>query len=71
MHGCFVEGIDGRIWQQAKLDNPDPERFIPVPMIGFNELHNRLKQQEQQTNLHQKKLDVSVQYKAKNNRDHE
>lgn len=55
----FFTGIDERIWQQAKLDNPDPERFIPVPMVGFTELHNRLKHQENQTKLHQARLDVS------------
>jgi nuclear pore complex protein Nup54 len=51
-------GIDARIWDQAKLDNPDPARMIPVPMVGFSELHNRLKHQEQQTNLHQARLDL-------------
>lgn len=57
---CTLPGIDNRIWQQARLDNPDPDRFIPVPMIGFTELYDRLKQQEQQTGLHQSRLDVSI-----------
>ena len=52
-------GINPLLWQQAILDNPDPERLIPVPMIGFKELHTRLKCQEQQTKLHQQRLDVS------------
>ena len=51
------------IWQQAKLDNPDPDRLIPVPMIGFSELHKRLKHQEHQTQLHQTRLDVSKLHK--------
>jgi nuclear pore complex protein Nup54 len=51
-------GIDVRIWEQAKLDNPDQEKMIPVPMVGFMELHNRLKHQEQQTALHQARLDL-------------
>ena len=51
-------GIDPLIWEQAKLDNPNPEVLIPVPMIGFTELHNRLKHQEQQTKLHQSRLNV-------------
>ncbi|CAH1776827.1 unnamed protein product [Owenia fusiformis] len=51
-------GIDPLLWQQAKLDNPDPEKLIPVPMVGFKELHNRLKHQEQQTSLHQARLDM-------------
>ena len=52
-------GIDPLIWRQAKLDNPDPENLIPVPMIGFKELQKRLKHQEQQTKLHQARLDVN------------
>ncbi|KAK2172361.1 hypothetical protein NP493_969g00036 [Ridgeia piscesae] len=51
-------GIDPLIWEQAKLDNPNPEVLIPVPMIGFTELHNRLKHQEQQTKLHQSRLNI-------------
>ena len=46
------------IWRQAILDNPDSDKYLPVPMIGFTELHNRLKQQESQTKLHQAKLNV-------------
>ena len=34
-------GIDKLIWEQAKKDNPDPKTMIPVPMMGFNELHRR------------------------------
>ena len=51
-------GIDARIWEQAKLDNPDPARMIPVPIVGFDELHQRLRLQEQQANLQQARLDV-------------
>ena len=54
----MTKGIDHRIWEQAKLDNPDPEKMIPVPMVGFTELHNRLKHQEQQTQMHTLRLDV-------------
>ncbi|CAH8558313.1 unnamed protein product [Heterobilharzia americana] len=28
-------GFDRLIWQQACLDNPHPDRMIPVPFIGF------------------------------------
>ena len=55
--GC--PGIDARIWEQAKLDNPDPARMIPVPIVGFDELHQRLRLQEQQTSLHQARLEVT------------
>ncbi|XP_045203679.2 nuclear pore complex protein Nup54-like [Mercenaria mercenaria] len=54
-------GIDPLLWQQAILDNPDPEKMIPVPMIGFKELHKRLKYQDQQTKLHQQRLDLIAQ----------
>ncbi|XP_016401836.1 nucleoporin p54 isoform X2 [Sinocyclocheilus rhinocerous] len=33
-------GVDPIIWEQAKVDNPDPEKLIPVPMVGFKELHS-------------------------------
>ncbi|BFZ15315.1 hypothetical protein BsWGS_18354 [Bradybaena similaris] len=51
-------GVDPLLWQQAKLDNPDPEKYIPVPMIGFKELQRRLKHQAEQTKLFQQRLDV-------------
>ncbi|KAK6976785.1 nucleoporin p54 [Biomphalaria glabrata] len=51
-------GVDPLLWQQAKLDNPDPEKYIPVPMIGFKELQRRLKHQAEQTRLYQQRLDV-------------
>lgn len=46
------KGIDPRMWQQAKHDNPDAKRFIPVPMIGFQELKERIKCQEAETDIH-------------------
>jgi len=42
------QGIDPRLWRQAQLDNPDPKRFLPVPMIGFKSLQTRIKCQEMQ-----------------------
>jgi len=55
--GC--QGIDPVIWEQAKRDNPDPKNLIPVPMIGFTELRNRLQHQELMAKQHQSRLDVS------------
>ncbi|XP_067631788.1 probable nucleoporin Nup54 isoform X2 [Eurosta solidaginis] len=46
------KGIDPRMWRQAKLDNPDTKKFIPVPMIGFNDLKWRTKCQEHETETH-------------------
>ncbi|GAB6019491.1 Nuclear pore complex protein Nup54 [Chamberlinius hualienensis] len=51
-------GIDQMVWQQACKDNPDPERFIPVPMIGFAELNRRLKHQEEETKVHDSRLEL-------------
>uniref|UniRef100_S4RN35 54 kDa nucleoporin n=1 Tax=Petromyzon marinus TaxID=7757 RepID=S4RN35_PETMA len=51
-------GIDPIIWEQAKIDNPDREKLIPVPMVGFKELHQRLKSQEEMTKLHQSRLEI-------------
>lgn len=46
------KGIDPRMWNQAKHDNPDPKVFIPVPIIGFDELRRRIKCQEKETEMH-------------------
>lgn len=54
-------GIDPLLWQQAKKDNPDPESFVPIPIVGFQELQQRLKQQEQQTKCHQSRIDLIAQ----------
>ncbi|XP_033111214.1 nuclear pore complex protein Nup54-like isoform X2 [Anneissia japonica] len=51
-------GYDPRLWSQAKLDNPDPEKLIPVPMVGFDVLRLRLEKQNQQTKNHQGRLDL-------------
>lgn len=50
-------GIDMRLWKQAQLDNPDPEKLIPVPIIGFSEVRWRVKCQENETKVHQSVLD--------------
>ncbi|RZF40093.1 hypothetical protein LSTR_LSTR002496 [Laodelphax striatellus] len=50
-------GIDARLWKSAQLDNPDPDKLIPVPIIGFNELRWRARCQEQETKVHQAVLD--------------
>lgn len=41
-------GIDPLLWQQAKHENPDSKRFIPVPLIGFAALNERFKLQEKE-----------------------
>ncbi|XP_029940173.1 nucleoporin p54 isoform X1 [Salarias fasciatus] len=51
-------GVDPIIWEQAKVDNPDPEKLIPVPMVSFKELLRRLQIQEQMTKQHQTRVDI-------------
>ena len=50
-------GIDARLWKQAQAENPDPEHFVPVPLIGFGDLVRHLHQQEKETRWHQGTLD--------------
>ncbi|XP_022647916.1 nucleoporin p54-like isoform X1 [Varroa jacobsoni] len=39
-------GIDQLLWEQAKSDNPDPKRMVPVPIIGFEDLKRRMDSQQ-------------------------
>ncbi|VDN37252.1 unnamed protein product [Dibothriocephalus latus] len=34
-------GLDRLVWQQARADNPAPDRLIPVPVVGFADLKRR------------------------------
>ncbi|KAG7188038.1 hypothetical protein KM043_013205 [Ampulex compressa] len=52
--------IDPRLWKQAQLDNPNPELYIPVPMIGFQQVKYRLKCQEEETARHRAFLDMAA-----------
>lgn len=52
--------IDPRLWKQAQLDNPNPDKYIPVPMIGFNQVKYRLKCQEEETAKHRAFLDMAA-----------
>ncbi len=52
------KGIDPRLWKQAQLDNPDPKKLIPVPLIGFKALQQRIACQDQQTKTYQGRLDA-------------
>lgn len=63
-------GIDARLWKQAQLDNPDPEKLLPVPIIGFNDIRWRAKCHESETKVHTAVLDkiaeVIAELKRKN-----
>ena len=52
------KGIDERLWAQAKHENPDPNRFIPVPLVGFAALNERFKLQERETEQHKMRLKI-------------
>lgn len=39
-------GLDPTVWEQAKAKNPNPNRFIPVPLLGFAALNERFKLEE-------------------------
>ncbi|XP_037300361.1 probable nucleoporin Nup54 isoform X2 [Manduca sexta] len=44
-------GMDMRLWKQAQADNPDPQNYIPVPIIGFSEIKFRARCQAEQARL--------------------
>lgn len=53
----FFPGIDPRIWKQAQLENPDPDKYIPVPLVGWEAIRWRSKCQEHENKMHQAFLD--------------
>ncbi|KAL4706867.1 hypothetical protein ACJJTC_010101 [Scirpophaga incertulas] len=44
-------GMDMRLWKQAQADNPDPENYIPVPIVGFSEIKFRARCQAEEASL--------------------
>ena len=50
--------IDPVIWKQAIQMNPDEGKMIPVPMLGFSALHQRLKKQEEMSEGHQNRSEL-------------
>ena len=52
------KGIDPRLWKQAQDDNPNPKVYIPVPLLGFKSVMQRIKLQEDQGKAHQGRLDA-------------
>lgn len=37
----FCLGFDSQIWQQAVRENPDPDKLLPYPIRGFEQLRKR------------------------------
>lgn len=50
------DGIDPNVWEQAKTNNPDPKKFMPVALIGFKELNERFKFQQFETQQQRARL---------------
>lgn len=51
-------GIDRLLWNQAKLENPDSTRFMPVPLVGFAAVNDRFKLQERETQQQKQRLKI-------------
>ena len=45
-------GISPVLWEQAKQENPDPMKLIPVPLVGFKAISDRLRLQKEQSEAH-------------------
>lgn len=50
------DGIDPKLWELAKQKNPDPRKFIPIPLIGFQALNERFKLQQFETQQQRARL---------------
>lgn len=44
------------MWNDAKRKNPDPNKFIPVPLFGFDGLKRRANVQTEEQEVHELKL---------------
>lgn len=51
-------GFTQPVWEHAKELNPDPTKFVPTPVVGFDQLLQRVKQQDEETKQHAKRLQV-------------
>jgi hypothetical protein len=40
-----LQASDTGLWERADAQNPNPARFVPTQLTGFDALHNRRKQQ--------------------------
>jgi nuclear pore complex protein Nup54 len=51
-YGFKITGFDPQMWKAAIVDNPNPNKYMPVPIYGFNDLKARKLKQEHETGLH-------------------
>ena len=49
-HPHIVRFFVSCLWERADASNPNPSRFVPVQITGFNALHERRAQQLQAAN---------------------
>uniref|UniRef100_A0A915PM80 Nucleoporin Nup54 alpha-helical domain-containing protein n=1 Tax=Setaria digitata TaxID=48799 RepID=A0A915PM80_9BILA len=50
-------GFDGQIWQQAVRENPDPDKLLPYPIRGFEQLRKRQEMQAAEIRLEERVIE--------------
>uniref|UniRef100_A0A8R1Y4D3 Nup54 domain-containing protein n=1 Tax=Onchocerca volvulus TaxID=6282 RepID=A0A8R1Y4D3_ONCVO len=50
-------GFDSQIWQQAVRDNPDPDKLLPYPIRGFEQLRKRQELQAAEIRLEERVIE--------------
>eukprot|EP00045_Choanoeca_perplexa_P014974 m.180551 g.180551 ORF g.180551 m.180551 type:complete len:602 (-) comp16855_c0_seq4:571-2376(-) len=55
------EGVPSELWEYARKANPDPNKFCPVPVFGFDSLARRQQIQDDQIELQHKRVEGDFQ----------
>jgi nuclear pore complex protein Nup54 len=48
--------VNQKLWQQAVRNNPDPKSLVPSLAVGFDDIKNRIVQQDRANQVYQKQL---------------